>query len=150
MAAAVVRGFLVVSAAEGEDGEVEVAASFWAFASYQPRLASMDSQLCPRTRTPPMASAARDSGPRLTFTSGVISETTSSQYPGSPKLALTIVLPAGIILWPMAPLWRGNAMEAERVGAWTRARAGAMPTAAAMPAIVSVEVQFGRARAVRR
>ena len=41
-------------------------------------------------------------------------------------------------------------MEAERVGAWTRARAGAIPTAEAMPAIVSVEVQFGRARAVRR
>ena len=92
-AAAVVLGFLGL--------RVDVAAvvavadstfSFRALALRHPRLASMLSQLCPRTRTPPMASAARDSGPRLTLTLGVISEMTSSQYPGSPKLARAIVV----------------------------------------------------------
>ena len=97
MAAAVVLGFLGL--------RVDVAAvvavadstfSFRALALRHPRLASMLSQLCPRTRTPPMASAARDSGPRLTLTLGVISEMTSSQYPGSPRLARATIV---VRLW---------------------------------------------------
>ena len=102
LAAAVVLGFFVVPAAAVDDEDVAVVAlaastfSFRALALRHPRLASMLSQLCPRTRTPPMASAARDSGPRLTLTLGVISEMTSSQYPGSPKLARATIV---VRLW---------------------------------------------------
>ena len=53
------------------------------FPSRHPREASMLSQECPSTSTPPIASAASDGGDRSTATVGVISAVTPSQYPGS-------------------------------------------------------------------